>query len=60
MYANMIMGDIAWLDVQRIRGDNNIYVSERLEDEFNVPAGVKRKRGDFDESEQRAAKLDGG
>jgi hypothetical protein len=60
MYANMIMGDIAWLDVRRIRGDSDIFVSERLDDEFNVPAGVKRKRDEFDDSEKESTRLDGG
>lgn len=55
------MGDIAWLDVRRIRGDNEMLVSERLEDPFNVPAGIKRKRDDqVDDAERDTVKVDAG
>lgn len=61
MYSNMIMGDIAWLDVRRIRGDNEVMVSERLDDAFNIPTGIKRKRDDeVDDVERDITKIDGG
>lgn len=55
------MGDIAWLDVRRIRGDNEVMVSERLDDAFNIPTGIKRKRDDeVDDVERDITKIDGG
>jgi hypothetical protein len=53
----MIMGDIAWLDVRRIRGDSDLLISERLEDEFDVFTGSKRKRPIGDDAGRDTMKL---
>ena len=51
IYANMIMGDIAWLDVRRIRGENEVFINECLEEEFSISAaGVKRTRAADDDT----------
>ncbi|EGO25140.1 hypothetical protein SERLADRAFT_414850 [Serpula lacrymans var. lacrymans S7.9] len=54
MYANLIMEDIAWLDVQRIRGDNNAIfdITGGLSapmDGSELQMGHKRKRNAEDD-----------
>ena len=43
MYGNMVMEDIAWLDLERIHGQNNVVVARTNP----IDSGLKRKGGEI-------------
>lgn len=58
MYGNMIMEDIGWLDIRRIRGEkgpSEVSIGPRLED---PQVGQKRKRDVFSSSHNTPRKED--
>ena len=48
MFAELIMEDIGWLDVQRIHGEEVVIKHRSGLDAPGIPAGTKRKRSTYE------------
>lgn len=49
MYAELIMEDIGWLDVQRIHGEDFVVKHRSGLDASGAPVGIKRKRSLYED-----------